>query len=121
MKTLLRYCFPPFLFCFFIFMSSSKPNIQVSHDKILHTLAYAGMAFLFARAISAHTRVVWKIWLFAFLISVLYGLGDEFHQSFVPGRNMSLDDVVADALGASLGGLAYVSLIQLPKFRPSNR
>jgi hypothetical protein len=31
---------------------------------------------------------------------VLYGLADEFHQSFVPGRSPSLFDVVSDGVGA---------------------
>ena len=35
-------------------------------------------------------------------IAVAYGVTDEWHQSFVPGRDADLWDVVADALGATL-------------------
>lgn len=39
----------------------------------------------------------------AWLLAVLYGLGDELHQSFVPGRHPSLvDALVFDNLGAWL-------------------
>lgn len=37
------------------------------------------------------------------LICALYGVTDEFHQSFVPDREASFGDVAADALGASAG------------------
>lgn len=33
------------------------------------------------------------------LIGAIYGLSDEWHQSFVPGRDCSVYDVAADALG----------------------
>ena len=42
-----------------------------------------------------------------FLIAVVYSLTDEYHQSFVPGRNASLTDCGIDAIGAALGILAY--------------
>ncbi len=38
-------------------------------------------------------------WAFA----VLYGVSDEWHQSFVPGRDTSFLDVVFDAAGAAIG------------------
>jgi len=38
----------------------------------------------------------------AWLIAVAYSALDEFHQSFVPGRNATLMDVGIDALGAAL-------------------
>jgi VanZ family protein len=37
----------------------------------------------------------------AWALSVLYALTDEFHQSFVPGRNASLVDIGIDAIGAA--------------------
>ena len=38
--------------------------------------------------------------LIAFLVAVLYGISDEFHQSFVPGRTPDVWDVACDAAGA---------------------
>lgn len=37
----------------------------------------------------------------AWIFAVLYALTDEFHQSFVPGRQASLVDIGVDAVGAA--------------------
>ncbi len=36
----------------------------------------------------------------AFVLVALYGLSDEYHQSFVPGRTATLWDWLVDLLGA---------------------
>jgi len=41
--------------------------------------------------------------LLAALIGILYGISDEIHQFFVPGRYSTLLDVVADSLGVLVG------------------
>jgi VanZ family protein len=41
---------------------------------------------------------------------VAYGLGDEVHQLFVPGRLFDLADLAADAAGGALGSGAYLWL-----------
>jgi VanZ family protein len=46
--------------------------------------------------------------LFAFAGAVLYGLSDEWHQSFVPGRSPDWRDIVTDAAGAAAGLWATV-------------
>jgi VanZ family protein len=38
----------------------------------------------------------------AFLLALLYGLSDEFHQRFVPGRHPDLLDIATDAAGAAI-------------------
>lgn len=54
----------------------------------------------------------------AFVIAVLYGFSDEWHQSFIEGRNASLMDNLVDSIGAACG-LATVSWLRrsgkLPK------
>jgi VanZ family protein len=47
----------------------------------------------------------------AFGLTVLYGVSDELHQAFVPGRSASERDLAMDALGAVLG-LAFALLAQ---------
>jgi len=121
MKRSLLYWLPPFLYCALVFLASAQPSVQVTHDKMAHFAAYSLMAFLFARAWASRGSAPWSVWLFAFLISTFYGVSDEIHQRFVPGRNSSLDDVLADATGALIGGLAYVVLAYLPKLRSPNR
>jgi VanZ family protein len=43
------------------------------------------------------------------LIGVGYGALDEWHQSFVPGRELSAGDWVADSTGVMLGLLLFSS------------
>jgi VanZ family protein len=39
------------------------------------------------------------------LLATAYGVSDEYHQSFVPGRDASVRDVGSDFAGAALGAL----------------
>lgn len=71
-------------------------------DKIIHLLEYAVLCFLVSKALSSTLKenVRRYIGLIAVVISLLYAITDEFHQSFVPGRYASMDDVFADGMGA---------------------
>ncbi len=46
------------------------------------------------------------------LISLLYGVTDEIHQYFVPGRNASVSDVGIDFVGIILASLFYFISIE---------
>jgi len=39
------------------------------------------------------------------VIAMLYGLSDEYHQSFILGRSPTLGDAVADGMGSLIGAL----------------
>jgi VanZ family protein len=41
-----------------------------------------------------------RMFLIVFAVTVSYGILDEFHQSFTPGRSPSVRDVAVDAAGA---------------------
>jgi VanZ family protein len=47
-------------------------------------------------------RAIWAV----VLVSG-FGVSDEVHQSFTPGRSMEIADWVADTLGATVAVLAY--------------
>jgi VanZ family protein len=47
----------------------------------------------------------------AFLGAMAFGVGDEVHQAFVPGREPSLLDLGLDAAGA-VGGLAAGAVVR---------
>jgi len=64
-------------------------------DKVAHFLAYALLGLLFRRGLGSCRP--------AFLLAALYGVVDEGHQGFVPGREVSFWDLLADFLGAYLG------------------
>ncbi len=81
-------------------------------DKAIHALEYAILGFLCARASMAtwpdRPRV--RAALVGVLIAAAWGLGDEIHQAFVPGRTGDAVDLLADTVGASLGALACLRL-----------
>lgn len=75
-------------------------------DKLIHFHVYLGLAFLLANATpSAHSR---KRFILAFSIAALYGMSDEFHQYFVPSRECSVYDWIADALGSWVGAWIFL-------------
>lgn len=91
------------LYCLFIFWLSNQPSLPMPmsfphQDKIYHAGAYFIMA-IFAWRVLRHKFS--NPWLSALLFCALYGLSDEWHQSFVAGRYCDISDWLADTLGAS--------------------
>lgn len=76
----------------------SLPNI----DKLMHGLVYGTLAAATLYAISGEffRKFPLRSSLFVVLFCLLYGLSDEWHQSFIPGRFPSGWDIAADTLGA---------------------
>ncbi len=110
----LRFWFPVFLYSGIIFYASSrpdlKPTLDIAHvDKALHVLEYLVFGFLLARA-SAHQWPEVRIIQVVTICSLLYGISDEYHQSFVPGRDAGVSDVIADTIGGFLGVWIYLYL-----------
>lgn len=94
----------------FIFALSSlqrTPAMPGGSDKVLHTLLYSGLGFLFARAWAGGvTRVSPGTVAIAVVFGALYGASDEFHQYFNPPRAVEGADLMADTIGAGLGASA---------------
>jgi len=76
------------------------PAVFDFQDKFLHYAAYFVMGVLAVRALRHFVRSRERITLIAALFCSLYGLSDEWHQSFVPGRDASFSDWLADSIGA---------------------
>jgi len=88
------------------FLSSRHPHLPFLlpgyFDKLAHVLIYMPLAFLFF--ISLRKSGLNKyIFVISFLLAGIYGITDELHQSFVPGRDAAAADAVADFLGAVIG------------------
>jgi VanZ family protein len=106
------------VYCGLIFFQSAGPLpegadlTKLVSDKALHLVGYAVWAILAWCAMRAHgwPRRPWRRALLAALGAALYGLSDEFHQSWVPGRFAELQDWIADALGGALGALVVTVL-----------
>ncbi len=113
-KSFTYYWLPLIAYCVFIYIQSSYPSPQrlpsfEFSDKLLHFGAYAVMGVLFYRA---YQTLPFKnnfqlVVLFSMISASLYGVSDEIHQSFVPYRDGSFWDVIADVLGAVCGVYVY--------------
>lgn len=111
----LFYWLPLIALCTAIFWQSSFASFQAaslfSHqDKLLHITAYGLMAFLAARALSRERPQMGKfgICIVSMGFTILFGLSDEIHQAFVPGRFASIGDWIADILGSGIGAGIYI-------------
>jgi len=77
------------------------PHIFNMQDKLVHAAAYAALAWLFWHA-GRRFMPLALLALATVLFCSLYGLSDEWHQSFVEGRQADVYDWLADSLGALL-------------------
>ncbi len=79
-------------------------HLHLLTRKAAHLTEYFVMGWLLLVAIRGPERG-WKLrWaLLALLIAAGYSATDEWHQSFVPGRNSSARDSLLDTAGATLG------------------
>jgi VanZ family protein len=78
------------------------PYLFHGEDKVAHLVLYAvlGVALAWGRSrrhpSAPHPATLWGV-------GFLYGVSDELHQAFTPGRDVSLGDLAADAVGVALG------------------
>jgi len=93
---------------FYVASLSEPPLPPGISDKPSHSLAYLGLAITIARAFAGGlpARVGRRAAVASVLLTIAYGITDEFHQSFVPGRSAELYDLYADAIGAIIGTAA---------------
>lgn len=85
------------------FWVSSSPDVQGAagwidlsppRDKFYHAANFGVLALFIYLA----SRRAWL----SVLLASLYGMTDELHQAFVPGRSADVADWLADTLGAAL-------------------
>jgi VanZ family protein len=116
MKPLLRCWLPVFALCGIIFWQScfATPDVLPSwplQDKMLHAGVYGVLAALWVRAFNS--LKTWSgrkrlLLLTGVALSTLYGLSDEWHQSFVPARTADVFDLLADFVGSVIGSWIYL-------------
>ena len=88
----------------FLLPGLSSDRVETIHwiiRKGAHVFEYFVLGLLLLRAFRANSSSQWR-WrwpLFAAIGALLWALGDEFHQSFVPGRTASIVDVSIDTAG----------------------
>lgn len=96
------------------------PHALEMSDVFLHLGEYAMLSYLLALALWGQSGKRLTPWTYFALAAAacVYGLSDEWHQSFVPGREAALSDVLSDCAGTVLGaGLFYASGRLLERFQ----
>ncbi len=81
-------------------------------DKVLHAVEYSILSLLCYRAFrwTAGPTVARRAVVLAIVTASVYGLTDEAHQLFVPFRESSWQDWLADTIGAVIGALSWRSI-----------
>jgi len=111
----LRFWFPVILYSGIIFYVSSIPNVttplqKIYFDKILHVLEYLPFGFLVARGIhGTKLSISGRMLVIGVgMATIMFGASDEYHQSFVAGRNSGIPDLIGDTIGGVVGGYIYL-------------
>lgn len=131
MVQVLWYWVPVVLYAGLIFFMSSQSHpeeqlpsflLEDVSDKALHAVEYAVLGALCYRAFrwGVSKQVASRALLFAIVTASLYGMTDEAHQFFVPFRESSWQDWLADTIGAAIGALSWRFLRSAAQVMPSS-
>ena len=94
------------LYLFLILIGSSVPGRSVptvfalTWDKLLHLIEYFFLGILGYRAYENKYKYITIV---ISMFGIVFGCIDEIWQLFIPGRNPSYYDVIADGIGVILG------------------
>lgn len=89
------------LLIFVLSSQSSLPVVRVfsGADLLAHAAVYGILCMFLALSFVPPRVATWNRVLLLTVLVTAYGVTDEYHQSFVPGRDASLGDVLADGAG----------------------
>ena len=98
----------PIVWMAVIFYLSSMPDLSLkgslaTYDFILRKLGHIGIYALLAIFVGLNTKRWWLV----FVICLVYAISDELHQTVVPGRIGSIQDVFIDTVGILIGIFIY--------------
>lgn len=79
-------------------------------DRAAHFVLYAGFGVTLGRALWLQRRRRLLAFVLAWGGALVFAAADELHQVWIPSRVPSLGDWTADAVGITVGLLAYVVL-----------
>jgi VanZ family protein len=115
------------MWAIFIFVASAIPSRYLPtmkifrYDKLIHIGLFLVLGLFVYRAINSIVQKYFFNWSIAFTslsIVILYGVLDEMHQGFVPGRSVDIWDAIADTIGG-ISAMIIVYLLSL-RTRPSS-
>ncbi len=92
-------------------------------DKLIHLVCFAGLGVCWTWwfPMEGWLERPWRQLLYVAAIVAAYGVADELHQHFVPGRHASALDWLADAAGGALGGAAGIVGARLLRWLQTRR
>jgi len=120
-----RYALLTAAYLMVIYWLSSLPDLSGPRQDPLtlflmnlgHLPLFACFAFCVLKTLKAVGKSWWPRYALAFAASAACGALDEFHQSFVPGRDASVGDFLVDVVGIG----AMLLLLRLAALRASRR
>jgi VanZ family protein len=103
----IRDCSLLIIYCAFIYWLSDQSKLPTPidfpyQDKLNHAVAYSLMALLAWRCFSHPLPSAPPLALATSAFCIAYGLSDEWHQSFVPGRSAEIADWLTDSTASVL-------------------
>jgi VanZ family protein len=110
------------IFCLSQIPGADVPPMFFGEDKLAHITVYAILGFFTMGALTGTLRLrrIPRPWL-AVLLVIAYGVLDEIHQHFVPGRTPDIFDVMADATGGMLGVWLFYRIVRPRLDGPTDR
>ena len=109
----------PIGYMLMVFMLSSIPmdrqieglnfliNLDSDIQNLLHVPLFGCLSVLWIKALERYNIRYSKIVFWTLTITILFGMFDEVHQYFVPGRFASFMDMLLDIMGSLFGVAAY--------------
>ncbi len=107
-----RLAAPLALMALIFYLSAQEsvgPELPAWTRVVAHFSEYALLAALWSWALAPWLGR--RAFVVAAAISLLYAITDEYHQSFVPGRDSDPLDVLVDALGITAGLLVVRAVL----------
>jgi VanZ family protein len=121
----LVYGMPVVVYAGLIFLLSSLSNFPEEipsfsgFDKLVHFIEYYLFGFLIFRWLFNNKNLFLKrrALLMTIVIGICYGVSDEWHQSFVPGRSATVWDALCDAVGiVTAASTHHIAMNNFPLF-----
>lgn len=102
----LLFWVPTLVYAILIFSlshQSTPPGADYGPDYLLHFIEFGifALTVIFGLTRGFQRKLTPRLGLIAWGASTLYGGLDEFHQYFIPDRFSSVQDLLADSLGAA--------------------
>ena len=92
--------------CLIVFLShqSHPPGAGSGLNPLLHLIEYAllTLTLVWGGTSGLRQRMGTRQLVWLWILGTLFAVSDEIHQSFVPGRDASAGDVLADVAGVTL-------------------